>query len=188
VGDAIRQARDYCRSKGFPFAVVTNGSSWIIFPASRVDQIAFEDSEARVFRDFDDITGRFVEFWELLSRERTLDGNLAHELLGRSARELAPLSLRQILPEPGYRLGRNALYDHIEPAISAALTDEALLDDVEALQKCYVKTSERVKFDARLQVHLRDRIPRLGHRTTRVRSRRHELKAVGAAVYPEWAW
>jgi hypothetical protein len=42
----------------------------------------------------------------LLSRERTLDGNLAHELLGRSARELAPLSLRQILPEPGYRLGR----------------------------------------------------------------------------------
>ena len=118
-----------------------------------------------------------MEFWELLSRERTLDGNLGHELLGRSAREdVVPLTLRQVLPEPGYRLGRNALYEHIEPAVSAALTDEALLEDPDALDKCYVKTSERLKYDARLQVHLRDRIPPLGHKTIRVKSRRHEGK------------
>ena len=177
VGEAIRQARDYCRSKSIPFAVVTNGSAWIVFPAARADQVPFEDSEARIFRDLDDLTRRFVEFWELLSRERTLDGNLGHELLGRSAREdLVPLTVRQVLPEPGYRLGRNALYDHIEPAISAALTDEALLEDPEALEKCYVKTSERLKYDARLQIHLRDRLPPLGHTTTRIKSRPHESK------------
>lgn len=178
VGAAIRQARDYCRRKSIPFAVVTNGSAWIVFPATRTDQVPFEDSEARTFRDLDDVATRFVEFWELLSRERTLDGNLAHELLGRSAREddLLSRTVRQILPEPGYRLGRNALYDHIEPAISAALTDEALLDNPDALEKCYVKTSERLKYDARLQVHLRDHRPPLGHTTTRIKSRRHELK------------
>ncbi|HXK39992.1 MAG TPA: hypothetical protein VJ837_04120 [Candidatus Paceibacterota bacterium] len=177
VGEAIRQARDYCRIKAIPFAAVTNGSAWIVFPAARTDQVAFEDSDARVFRDLEEVTRRFVEFWELLSRERTLDGNLAHELLGRSARDLTPVNLRQLLPEPGYRLGRNALYEHLEPAISAALTDEALLENVEALGKCYVKTSERLKYDARLQVHLRDRIPPLGHTTVRVKSRRHERKA-----------
>jgi hypothetical protein len=176
VGEAIRQARDYCRAKSIPFAVATNGSAWIVFPAIRTDQVPFEESDARVFRDLEDVTSRFVEFWELLSRERTLDGNLSHELIGRSARDLTPASLRQMLPEPGYRLGRNALYEYIEPAVSAALTDEALLEDTEALRKCYVKTSERLKYDSRLQVHLRDRIPRLGHSTVRVKSRRHERK------------
>lgn len=177
VGQAIRQARDYCRSKGIPFGAVTNGSSWVVFPAARTDQVAFEDSEARVFRDLEDVSSRFVEFWELLSRERTLDGNLAHELLGRSAKDFSPVNLRQLLPEPGYRLGRNALYEHLEPAVSAALSDEALLENVEALAKCYVKTSERVKYDTRLQVHLRDRLPPLGHQTVRVKTRRQEHAA-----------
>ena len=177
VGQAIRQARDYCRSKGIPFAVATNGATWIVFPATRTDQVSFEESEARVFRDLDDLTTRFVEFWELLSRERTLDGNIAQELLGRAAREDAgSLTVRHVLPEPGYRLGRNALYEHIEPAVSAALTDEALLEDRDALAKCYVKTSERLKYDARLQVHLRDRLPPLGHTTTRIKTRSHESK------------
>jgi hypothetical protein len=177
VGEAIRQARDYCRSKSIPFAAVTNGSAWIIFPAIRTDQVSFDDSEARIFRDLDDVARRFVDFWELLSRERTLEGNLEHELLGRKLADLTPLSLRQILPEPGYRLGRNALYEHLEPAISLALTDEALLGDAEALRRCYVKTSERVKYDNRLQVHLHDRMPALGHKTVRVRARSHEGRA-----------
>ena len=41
VGDAIRQARDYARKLGVPFAVVTNGNSWVIFPATRGDQVSF---------------------------------------------------------------------------------------------------------------------------------------------------
>ncbi|MRR16645.1 MAG: hypothetical protein EG826_09355, partial [Deltaproteobacteria bacterium] len=75
VGAAIRQARDYCRTKSIPFAVVTNGGAWIIYPAIRTDQITFEESEALIFRDLDDIKNRFVEFWEILSRERVIDGN-----------------------------------------------------------------------------------------------------------------
>jgi hypothetical protein len=61
VGEAIRQARDYCRTKGIPFAVATNGSAWIVFPAARTDQVSFEESEARVFRDLEDVQKRFVE-------------------------------------------------------------------------------------------------------------------------------
>ena len=44
VGDAIIQARDYCRGLGIDFAVVTNGDSWIVFPAQRHDQVSFQDS------------------------------------------------------------------------------------------------------------------------------------------------
>ena len=112
----------------------------------------------------------------MLSRERTLEGNLEDELLGRAARETTGSNLRQALSDAGYRLGRNALYHHIEPAIAAALSDEALLADAEALDACYVKTSERLKYDSRLQVHIRDPLPALGHRTVRVRSRKHTGK------------
>jgi len=48
VGAAIRQARDYCRSRSAQFGVVTNGSAWIIFPAVRTDGIPFEETQARV--------------------------------------------------------------------------------------------------------------------------------------------
>jgi hypothetical protein len=186
TGEAIRQARDYCRKLSIPFACATNGASWIIFPAVRTDGVTFDDSEARIFRDLDDVRERFIEFWELLSRERMLDGNLQDELLGRLGRDTEGPSLRELLPEPGYRLGRNALYEHIEPAVAAALTDEGILDDSEALDACYVKTSERLKYDSRLSMHLQDTMPLLGHKTTRVKSRKHsgrldyQLKTVEA--------
>ena len=176
LGEAIRQARDYCRAKSIQFAAVTNGASWVIFPAVRTDQIPFEESEARIFRDFDDIQDKIVDFWELLSRERTLDGNIGNELLGRVARETHGPNLRQTLSDAGFRLGRNALYHHIEPAVAVALSDETLFEDSEALAACYVKTSERVKYDSRLQVHVRDPMPPLGHKTVRVRARKHTAK------------
>jgi hypothetical protein len=173
AGDAIRQARDYCRKKSIPFAVVTNGNTWIIFPAVRTDQVTFEESEARIFRSIDEIKARFVEFWELLSRERVLDGNLENELIGGRQADEAHRVLRQLLPEPGYRLGRNSLYEHIEPAVAEALSDESLLDNPDSLAACYVKTTERLKFDNRLQMHLRDPAPPLGHHTVRVKTRKN---------------
>ena len=179
VGLAIRQARDYCRKLSIPFACVTNGAAWIVFPAVRTDAVSFEDSEAYIFRSLEDVRGRFIEFWELLSRERVLDGNLENELLGRAARTEQQRTLRMQFREPGYRLGRNALYDHIEPAVTLALSDEKLLDDPEALKACYVKTSERLKYDSRIAMHLRDSLPQIGHKTIRVRGRK------GAGVVDE---
>ncbi|MEP6935235.1 MAG: hypothetical protein ABI988_15080, partial [Nitrospirota bacterium] len=171
VGEAIRQVRDYCRTKHIPFAVVTNGSAWIVFPAVRTDEVSFEDTQARIFRDLADIKTRIVEFWELLSRQRVAEGNLENELLSPE-KNVSARRVLSLIREPGFRLGRNALYEHIEPAVNAALTDEALLNDTEALKLCYVKSSERVKYDSRLQMVVSDAKTYLGHKTTRVRSRK----------------
>jgi len=180
IGTAIKQARDYCRKKSIPFSVATNGGSWVIFPAIRTDQVTFEESEAYIFRDLNDIKNRFVDFWEILSRERVLDGNLENELLKSSCLPGTFRRLRDKLPEPGYRLGRNALYDYIEPAVTEALTDEALLENIEALDACYVKTSERLKYDNRLQMHIHDPKPPLGHPTIRIKGRKQQQKVEAA--------
>ncbi len=173
MGEAIRQVRDYCRMKHMPFAVVTNGSAWIVFPAIRTDEITFEDTQARIFRSLIDIKERIVEFWELLSRQRVAEGNLEHELLSPE-KNVSARRVLSLVREPGFRLGRNALYEHIEPAVNAALTDEALLNDPEALRLCYVKSSERLKYDSRLQMVVSDAKTYLGHKTTRVRSRKSQ--------------
>ena len=184
LGEAIRQARGYCTSKSIPFAVVTNGSAWVIFPAVRIDQVSFERSEAQIFRSLADVKTRFVQFWELLSRQRVADGNLEDALLGRSEEKVFARCVRNLLPEPGYRIGRNAMYDHIEPGIAAALTDEALLSDVEALSHCYVKTSERHKYDTRLRMYLHDPRPALGQTSERLTDRA-ESNAFRSAVLQE---
>ena len=88
IGEAIRQARDYCRRNGIQFAVVTNGSAWIAFPAVRIDGVPFEETQARVFRSISDIEERFVEFWELLSRQRVIEGNLENDVLRRTSQSL----------------------------------------------------------------------------------------------------
>jgi hypothetical protein len=62
--------------KSIPCAVVTNGSAGIVFPAVRTEGITFEDTQARIFRNLEDIKIRIVEFWELLSRQRVTEGNL----------------------------------------------------------------------------------------------------------------
>jgi len=171
VGDAIRQARDYARQRSIQFAVVTNGSAWIVFPAVRTDQVTFEESHARVFRDLASIKEHFVEFWELLSRQRVIEGNLEHQLLGFE-REANRRRLTAAVSDAGYRLGRNTVFQLIEPAVAAAFMDETILDDTEALEACYVKTSERIKYDSRLQMYVADAKPALDHPSVRVRSKK----------------
>ena len=70
VGDAIIQARDYCRSLGIDFSVITNGDSWIIFPAQRHDQVNFQDSYALIFPTLKSaLIDDYQEFYDLLSRD-----------------------------------------------------------------------------------------------------------------------
>lgn len=183
IGNAIRQTRDYCIRKSIPFGVVTNGAAWIVFPAVRTDGVPFADSQARVFRSIDDIDERFVEFWELLSRQRVTEGNLESEMVGPPDERFSRRALT-VLKEPGFRLGRNALFDHIESAVHSSFSDEALLTNREALRLCYVKTSDRTKFDNRIKMYLSDVRPPLERPSIRVGSRKNRKQAEKAIVDP----
>lgn len=171
AGEACRQVRDYCRKKSMPFAVATNGSCWIIFPAVRTDGIPYEKTHAQVFQDLEDIKKRFLDFWNLLSRERVIEGGLESAFFGLK-QDFVRRRVLLNLKEPGFRVGRNAVYEKIEPVVSLALTDEALMDDPEGLKFCYVKTSERLKYDSRLRSHFLDVKPNLERHVIRPRRKK----------------
>lgn len=169
LGEAINQVRYYCQLKASQFAVVTNGSAWIIFPAVRTDGIEFSDTQARIFRNLDDINGRFVEFWELLSRQRVIEGNLEKELLQLREHTVVRRGL-SLLQDPNVRIARNTLYPHLSVAIEKVLTDDGLSQDPEAMDFCYVRNTERTGFDTRLRMYLADPKPQIGIPATRVRT------------------
>ena len=166
LGEAINQVRSYALSLSLQYCVVSNGSAFIVFPAFRSDSIPWADTRAVIFRSLDDIKERFVEFWSLLSRQRVIEGGL-EDMFFPIRSEGLTRRLISIISEPGYRLGRNSVYEHIESAITAAFTDEAILNDSDGLESCYIKTTERIKYDSRLRVHLSDAKPQLERKVNR---------------------
>lgn len=157
VGSAIRQARNYCRTKGIQFAVVTNGGQWLIFPAVRTDQVELEDSYAMIFDSLENLLGvEFEDFFGLLSRESVVAGHLELELLGREEDQLEDRRLGAAFPRGSTR-GPNPIYPLIQHAIEAAFTDTIVDSDPDLLKKCYVESAERSRFDRKIQMHLRNR-------------------------------
>lgn len=158
TGAAIIQARDYCRKKGIPFAVVTNGSQWIVFPAVRVDQVSFADSSAVIFPNLQSaIRDDYAEFSRLLSRDEVITGSLELELLGRSDDQLGEHRLKNFFTNRGAVAVRNPLYPLIEEAVVTAFTDAIVDGSPELLAKCYVQTPERMKFDRQIGMHISKR-------------------------------
>src|SRR6185437_5650402 len=158
TGDAIRQARDYARKLGVPFAVATNGNSWIIFPATRVDQVAFEESSAIIFSNLKSaLEDDYAEFHDLLSRQAVINGSMENELLGRIENQIEDRRLNRFFTTSFSKISRHSLFPLIEDAVSTAFTEDVVNADPDLLDKCYVKTPDRMRFDHRIKLHIAKR-------------------------------
>ncbi|MGI3017748.1 P-loop NTPase fold protein [Shewanella algae] len=159
TGEAIKQAREYCRKKSIPFAVVTNGNQWIVFPAVRTDAISFSDSSAIIFDSLERVLGEEIEeFKSLLSREGVIEGNLSIQLTGRNTDQFEERRLNRFFK--GWSVKKeNPIYPLIENEVVSAFSDSIVNADNDLLEKCYVKNADRTKFDSRIQMHLQKREP-----------------------------
>lgn len=154
TGKAIKQARDYCRSKSIPFAVVTNGHQWIIFPAVRIDGIDFSKSHAIIFNSIEQILGEeSFEFTSLLSRDGVIESNLQIKLTGTKNDQLEERRLNKFITT-GHHQKVNPIYPLIEHAIASSFSDSIISSDNDILEKCYVKNAERMKYDEKIRMHL----------------------------------
>lgn len=158
TGDAIKQARDYCRKLSVQFSVVTNGSQWIIFPALRNDGVGFEKSTAVIFPSIDSALGEDLdEFYSLLSRGAVISGSLDNELLGRRENQLIERRLNQYIDQPFSKIKRNSVYSAISNELEAAFSEDITISDLDLFRKSYVETSDRMKYDRRIGMHIHRR-------------------------------
>lgn len=155
LGAAIQQARDYAIHKGIPFAVVTNGREWVVFPAQRVDQTPSEDSHAVTFQSLKSVLVDEVdEFCGLLERDSVISGSLEIEFWGRLEDQVESRRISDYYKHHFSKKRRNQIYPFIEDAVLTAFTEEVVKNDPELLEKCYVKTPERARFDRKIQLYI----------------------------------
>lgn len=182
TGEAIRQAREYCRKKSIPFAVVTNGNQWIIFPAVRTDQVNFASSTAIIFDSLDQVLGEESEYFKsLISRDGVIDGNLSIELLGRNTDQVEERRLNRFFKSTSVR-PPNPIYPLIENEVVIAFSDSIINADQDLLEKCYVKNADRQKFDNRIQMHLQKREPLFSSQPKRP-MRKRESASLSDSIY-----
>lgn len=155
LGEAIIQARDYCRKLSIQFAVVTNGEQWVIFPANRVDQVKFHESNALVFNSLQSaLIDDFSDFHGLLSRTAIVNSSLENSLLGYTEDQVEERRLKNYFRTNNYFVTNNSMYPLIEQAITTAFSDTITEMDPTLFEKCYVNTSDRIKFDRKINMHI----------------------------------
>jgi len=148
VAKAIKQAQEYASSAECRVVTVTNGRSWCVF-AREED---YSDSYAYLLSPFDDGADA-VRLFALLSLSAVESGSVAEIANDLPRTENRLLS---IVADADARVDRNNLADFLMPALNEALYADAVLQNPASLEKCFVTTEARTKFDSRLGMHLAD--------------------------------
>jgi len=153
----VQQAQNYASSLGAQFAILTNGSQFIIFKPYLPGR-QWTTGYAIVFHDHEDIANDFAFFYRLLSRDNVCAGGLLEEfeqLEGLTAELYTPI---QFIHDADFELVRNPFWSKIARIIGPLLTDvsEDSVLQTEIIQNCYVTTPLSDEADAELDRRLRD--------------------------------
>jgi len=103
VDKAVRQAVEYCQTRGVAVGAVCNGHQLIAFLGSRQDGIPPLEGRCLVFQGLEDMSASFRELWDNLSKPAIAVRNL-HANLRADAVKPPPEKLSQRLPDyPGFK-------------------------------------------------------------------------------------
>ena len=163
IANAINQAEDYAKSKDADIVMVTNGNCWCYYPLTTQSRNSIYASILFPFEKIEDAEVLFNFF---------MAGNVENHSLKQITTEndiVLNNKLNTIVDNSDYRLGRNNIADHIMKGIDYAILSENLLEDEDILNKCYVSTDSRVKFDSTLQMHLTQYKPKLVQPAKKIR-------------------
>jgi hypothetical protein len=160
---AMEQAHEYCADTGIRFAVVSNGSQYVIFEGLRL-YAPWKDGKCAVFTSFKDIVENFNLFWNILSKPSVLEGSLKKYLIEKP--ELKKFTRPSELIHVGdSSQPRNDLYNrYLQPFAEyflADITDEGKID---LLRECYVPQKSHSIAEDSLRPYFLERIKYLRER------------------------
>lgn len=148
ISQALQQAEDYAKNIDADIVMVTNGVCWCYYPLTSSSKNSIYASLLFPFENINDA--------ETLYNIFSVNNVENHSLKSITTENDIVLNnkLLNILNNSDYRLGRNNIADHIMEGIDSAILSENLLNNASVLNRCYVTTDSRVKFDSTLQMHL----------------------------------
>ncbi|MBI1281985.1 MAG: hypothetical protein GC179_27920 [Anaerolineaceae bacterium] len=146
INSAINQARSYAEEKDADAVVVTNGLCWCLFPLNEPREQAY----AHLLFPFSN-PDHPEKLFNLLASSMVEEGSL-DEIINKIS--TIENRLTTTLKNTDSRIDRNRIAEFISPAIDYALHSDALLSDQVSLEKCFVGTDNRTRYDSQLGMHL----------------------------------
>lgn len=140
VFEAIKQAIDYCQSRGTPFGMVSNGHQLIAFIGSRVDGRPPIEGKALVFESLEMLRQHFLLAWQCLSKSGIQSRRLSIELQDVTIAPVPEKLSAKITGYPGFK-ARNPLQTDLQILSDLFIEDitragESAEED-EFIKQCY---------------------------------------------------
>jgi predicted type IV restriction endonuclease len=156
ISKALQQAENYAiKSKGHVI-VATNGSCWVFYPI--MGFYKKEDIYATILFPLEKPEDA-EELFNILGSQNVENNSLLE--ITTETPFAQERKIINVLRDKDARIDRNNIADFIAPALDNALYSETLFSDPEKLEKCFVSTEARTKFDSQLQIYLQDAKPEL---------------------------
>ena len=143
------QAEDYAINLGANVVAATNGNCWCFYPLT--DGYSRDSIYATILFPFEKIED--AEYLFNIFACTNVEKNSLRELDISPTIEIVN-KLHFVLKDSDSKIGRNNIADYIMPAVDRAILSESLLENEEVLDKCYVTTDNRTKYDNTLNMHL----------------------------------
>ena len=138
IGDAIKQAVEYCQRRGIPIGAVCNGHQLIAFIGSRQDGIAPLDGRALAFPSLRKMREHFRELWFDLSKPGISARNIHTTLLADAVKPPPERLSRRLANYPGFK-NRNPFQTELKTLGELFIEDIGRVPQLEDdfLKDCY---------------------------------------------------
>lgn len=156
INEALLQAEDYAKNINANIVVATNGNCWCFYPLK--ENNSRNSIYATLLFPFENIDD--AEYLFNLFACENVENNSLSDLNVSPPIEIVN-KLFQVLKDSDAKIGRNNIADYIMPAVDTAILSEALLENEDVLEKCYVTTDNRTKYDNTLNMHFTGYKPEL---------------------------
>jgi hypothetical protein len=173
IRKAVEQTQRYCSDKGIGFGVATNGYAFVIFRAL-VEGMPWRERNAYVFASIKEVEERFTEFWNLLSYPAVSAGKLREAFLPVGGEGRGFSRPVEMILDADANYNRNPINVALRPYVSKFFGDIAAQDDIEILERCYVRTVPLQIIDESLKLMIKDTIPEFASSAVQIRMSREE--------------
>tara|TARA_R100001369_G_scaffold92869_1_gene140702 strand:+ start:14320 stop:16740 length:2421 start_codon:yes stop_codon:yes gene_type:complete len=163
IAEALEQAEDYAINEDADLVMVTNGDCWCFYPLE-IGQNKDAVYATLLFPfDNNEDAEELFNFFAV--------GNVENQSLSNLTTK-NPIEINNRLyttvDNADFRIGRNNIADYIMPALDKATLSEEMFRNEDVLEKCYVSTDSRTKFDRTLNMHLAQYKPTFVKPATRI--------------------
>ncbi len=140
VYKAIKQAIEYCQSRGTPFGAVCNGHQLLAFLGSRTDGLPPVEGKTFVFDSLDTMKEHFLELWQCVSKPGVQAHHLAVMIQEGGATPPPEKLSKRVANYPGFK-NRNDLQANLQILGDLLIEDVTKsIDEVEFLRQCYCES------------------------------------------------